>query len=293
MISILLPVFNHDVVPLVQELSSQLSLLDQSSEIIVVDDRSADEYRQRNRSLQGLPHVQYTELPQNLGRLHIRLHLASLACNKWLLFLDSDSRVTSSSFIKNYLQSFDNASGVVTGGRVYEKDPPADCRFMLHWKYGSTRENIFQKKTGFLTNNFCIRKELFNRLSFNAPWQGYGHEDTWIGIQLEQLHADISIIQNPVLHHGLEPADIFLQKSLTAVDNLPALAAICGQDAVARHVRLYRMYLKIKRSGLTKPILSISKNLDSRIQGNLHSCNPSLKLFDFYRLAYMLAQRGR
>ncbi|HEY0067120.1 MAG TPA: glycosyltransferase, partial [Flavisolibacter sp.] len=214
MISILVPVFNHDVAALVQELSSQLSLLDQPSEIIVADDRSADEYRQRNRSLQGLPDVQYTELPQNLGRLHIRLHLASLARYEWLLFLDSDSRIISPSFIKNYLQSLDNASGVVTGGRVYEKNPPSDCRFMLHWKYGSTRENIFRQKTGFLTNNFCIRQDLLRQLSFNTPWQGYGHEDTWIGIQFEQLHAQVKIIQNPVLHDGLEPAGIFLQKSL-------------------------------------------------------------------------------
>jgi glycosyltransferase involved in cell wall biosynthesis len=181
MISILVPVFNHDVAALVQELSSQLSSLGQASEIIVADDRSADEYRQRNRSLRGLPHVQYMELPQNLGRLHIRLHLASLARCVWLLFLDSDSRITSPSFIKNYLQSLGNASGVVTGGRVYQNDPPADCRYMLHWKYGSTRENIFKRQTGFLTNNFCIRKDLFGQLSFNAPWQGYGHEDTWMG----------------------------------------------------------------------------------------------------------------
>lgn len=288
MISVLVPVFNHDVAALVQELSSQLSALDQPSEIIVVDDHSTNEYRQRNGSLQGLSNVQYMELSQNLGRLRIRLHLASLARYGWLLFLDSDSRITSSSFIKNYLQSLDNASGVVTGGRVYQKDPPHDCRLMLHWKYGRTRENIFRQKTGFLTNNFCIRKELFQQLSFNSPWQGYGHEDTWIGIQLEQLHAPIKIIQNPVLHDGLEPAGIFLQKSLAAVENLPALAFACGPDAVAKHIRLYRMYLKIKRSGFTKPILSISKMFHSRIQRNLHSCSPSLKLFDFYRLAHLL-----
>jgi glycosyltransferase involved in cell wall biosynthesis len=288
MISILVPVFNHDVAALVQELSSQLSLLDQPSEIIVADDRSSDKYRQRNRSVKELPHVQYTELPQNLGRLHIRIHLASLARYNWLLFLDSDGRIISSSFIKNYLQSFDDASGVITGGRIYEKHPPSDCRFMLHWKYGSTRENIFQNKTGFLTNNFCIRTDLFHQLSFNTPWQGYGHEDTWIGIQLEQLRAEIKIIQNPILHEGLEPSDIFLQKSLAAVENLPALASACGQDAVAKHVRLYRMYLKIKRSGLATPVLSISKMFNSRIQKNLHSCNPSLKLFDFYRLSHLL-----
>jgi glycosyltransferase involved in cell wall biosynthesis len=291
MISILVPVFNHDVAALVQELGSQLSALGQPSEIIVADDHSADEYRQRNRSLQGIPYVQYTELPRNLGRLRIRLHLASLARYEWLLFLDSDSRVISPSFIKNYLQYLDNTSGVITGGRVYEKDPPADCRFMLHWKYGSTRENIFKQKTGFLTNNFCIRKGLLNQLSFDAPWQGYGHEDTWIGIQLEQLRAQVKIIQNPILHDGLEPTDIFLQKSLAAVENLPVLASACSADAVAKHVRLYRMYLKIKRSGLTKPMLSISQTFSSRIQKNLHSCNPSLQLFDIYRLSHLL-RRG-
>lgn len=288
MISILVPVFNHDVTALVQELSSQLSLLDQPSEIIVADDRSAEEYRQRNRSLQGLSHVQYTELPQNLGRLHIRLHLASLARYGWLLFLDSDSRIISSSFITNYLQSLDAASGVITGGRVYQKNPPSDCRFMLHWKYGSTRENIFQNKTGFLTNNFCISKELLNRLSFDASWRGYGHEDTWIGIQMEQLHAQIKIIQNPILHDCLEPADIFLQKSLAAVENLPVLASACGDKAVAKHVRLYRTYLKIKRSGLATPVRFIVRMFNSRIQNNLHSCNPSLRLFDFYRLSHLV-----
>lgn len=293
MISILIPVFNHDVTALVRELGAQLSSLDTPSEIIVADDHSSDQYRQRNRTAGGLPHVQYLELPRNLGRLRIRLHLASLARYHWLLFLDSDSRIISSTFVKDYLLSLDDSSGVVTGGRVYEKNPPQDCYYRLHWKYGSLRENIFKGKTAFHSNNFCIRKEIFDRLSFNAAWKGYGHEDTWMGIQLEQLHVPIKITRNPVLHDGLESSEVFLKKSLNAVDNLPALASACGPSAVARHVRLYRLYLKIKRSGLTQSALSIYRIFHSRIQKNLHSCNPSLRLFDLYRLGHLLEGEGR
>jgi glycosyltransferase involved in cell wall biosynthesis len=291
MISILIPVYNCDALLLVRELSSQAAALSSPCEIIVADDHSSEEYRSRNRDIAHLPHVRYTELDRNLGRLHVRLHLASLARFEWLLFIDSDSRIIRDDFLAAYVRALDESSQVIVGGRVYEDEQPRDCRHRLHWEYGRRREDVFTGKTAFHTNNFCIRKPLFQSLSFNAPWQGYGHEDTWIGIQLEQKKAAVSMIRNPVLHEGLEDAGVFLQKSHEAVKNLPVLAKICGDEAVERHVKLYRAYRRLLRWNLRPAFISAYKIWKPRIEKNLHSCKPSLRYFDLHRLYVLMTHR--
>src|SRR6476620_9161439 len=135
MISILIPVFNTDVVPLVSALSTQVAQLRYPAEIIVMDDNSEEHWKQRNTQIQTFSNTHYIELPQNIGRFKIRSRLAAKARFEWLLFLDGDSEIIHSNFLANYIQTFSTAHDVMIGGRVYTEQPPQDCLLMLHWKY--------------------------------------------------------------------------------------------------------------------------------------------------------------
>jgi glycosyltransferase involved in cell wall biosynthesis len=283
MISILIPVFNFEIVPLVNELIQQLEELDIQGEILVFDDFSTPSCRNINKSLIGLNNVVYKELDKNYGRTSIRQLLASQAHYEWLLFLDCDSRILKSDFLRSYLSAFKQNFDVYVGGRTYPT-APADCSKKLHWKYGTKRESIKGKKTAFQSNNFCIKKEVFQQIQFPVFLKEYGHEDTWIGIELERSGKSIQYIDNAVEHVQIETAENFLKKTEQALRNLLQLKTVASKKTIARHVSLFKAYSFINSANLEFVVNFISGIFKSRIVQNLNSCNPSLLFFDFYRL---------
>ena len=290
MISILIPVFNFDVTELAVELSNQLENLYSDGEIIILDDGSEPSFRNRHSQLSSVPHIQYLESATNNGRVRIRQKLAAAAAFEWLLFLDCDSKIVSDKFLETFSKRINDSARVITGGRIYTNIPPADCRFRLHWKYGTSREksSYDRKKCNnrFMTNNFMIRKEIFSSLDFTNEWEGYGYEDTWMAIQLESLDIPILFIDNPVKHDGIETSELFMSKSREALQNLYRLTCFVPRDRLKKQVRLYNHFYRIRLLGMTWLIQLMYGILRSAIRKNLHSCNPSLAAFDFYRLYY-------
>lgn len=288
MISILIPVFNVAVYSLVQELSEQLKTLKTEGEILVYDDASKDLFKDQNNSVTILENVFYRELEKNYGRIGIRQLLAENAKYDWLLFLDCDSTIINKDYLDNYLQALTMEFDVCAGGTVYPEDIPAACNKRLHWKYGTEREAVKGSSNAFHTNNFCIRKEVFLQLNFPLQLSGYGHEDTWMEIELNRDKKNICFINNSVLHEGLEDTPIFLEKTKNALKNLLSLATIFGEGVIRDKVSLYNLFYWQKKFGLSKIIsLSLKKKID-KIESNLKSCNPSIIQFDLYRLYYLI-----
>lgn len=287
MISILIPVYNVFVYSLVKELNNQLSLINEESEIIVFDDFSHESFKTRNQSVASLEKVWYKELEKNFGRTRIRILLAESARYEWLLFIDSDSSIIDKNFLSNYIQTFNYQEDVYVGGRVYAAMQPAACNKRLHWKYGSERESVRGSTAVLHTNNFCIRKDVFNQLEFPANLTGYGHEDTWMELELEKKQKTIEFIDNPVLHEGLEDTPVFLEKTKYALKNLLALATIFDEKRVRNKVRLFNLYCWQRQLGLPKFLNSLLQERIHKIETNLMSCNPSIFNFDLYRLYYL------
>ena len=287
MISILIPAYNLNVLDLVYSLEKQLSQIDGKGEIIILEDASNPEYKKQNESISSLPLVTYQYLSENAGRLKIREKLAALASYEWLLFIDGDSQIIKDDFLSTYLNAIPNNKTVITGGRIYKSEPPSDCSLRLHWKYGSTRENINTNKTGFMTNNFLIPKEIFNSIHLPDKWNQYGHEDTAIGIELQRMNYTITKIENPVLHAQLVSSDIFLKKSEQALQNIPLMVQTFGSDEVAMHIKIYKWYLIMQQLRIGGIIEKIYYLLQNRIQKNLASCHPYLFYYDFYRMVYL------
>ena len=286
MISVLIPVFNTDVYPLVQELSNQLNSLDGKGEIIVYDDFSNELFKVQNRSVTSLENVFYKELDKNYGRVGVRQMLAENARYDWLLFIDGDSTIINKQYLQSYLEEID-ADDVYVGGRVYQDNMPAACNKRLHWKYGTERESIKGSSNVFHTNNFCIQKDVFLQLNFPRQLTGYGHEDTWMEMELNRMKKSIRFITNPVLHNGLEDAPVFLEKTKNALKNLLLLTNIFNEELVRKKVNLYNLFYWQRKLGLNKIVSGILKKRIDKIEKNLKSCFPSLIQFDLYRLYHL------
>ena len=286
MLSILIPVYNQNVVDLVKSLQEQCESLDIQFQILVFDDKSNEATREENKTLSHEFGVNYVELSENIGRARIRNRLGRMAQYKNLLFLDGDSKIIREDFISKYLDEAER-SFLTYGGREYQKEKPKDQRLVLHWKYGTKREALPVEKRrldpylNFQSNNFLIKAHVFKNVQFDEEVNGYGYEDLLYAQKLKELDVAVSHIDNPVLHDGLESADQFIAKTKNAVKNLVEL----NNKGNLLNVRLTLFYNKLKSYGLLGLVLKYTKSKEQSMLKNLkESNNPSIRYFSLLKL---------
>ena len=280
MLSVLIPIYNVTVQPLVHALHQQQSELETKIEIICIDDGSTADVKEVNRDLNT--YCDYSELPQNVGRAKIRNLLAAKASYEYLLYLDCDAEIISDNFLKNYLRNLPT-SGVMVGGRVYG-DRPDDISLQLHWKFGRKREAA--KASEFQSNNFLIPKSILLDHPFDEQIITYGHEDTLLGYQILRDGVEIHYIYNPVMHADLIPAPEFLEKQDQAVENLIQLQRRYPDI----QTRLTRTVQKLERLGVDSMVQFILKLMIPTIRARLsRGKTTSLGLLDLYKIGKFLS----
>ena len=290
MISILIPTYNYNVFPLVENLQKQCEVAVVAYEIIVLDDASTDKRSlEENSKINLLKQCSFQILDKNIGRSKIRNQLAEKANYNWLLFLDADTFPSSSEFISKYLDAFSNKTSVIFGGIDYPKNNSEN--FSLRHKYGCERESLPLAERlknpyrSFITMGFAIRKEVFQKIKFNEKLAGYGYEDSVFGYELQKNNIPIHHIDNPVIHLNLEKNEVFIKKSQLALQNLLNFyesGVINGEM-----VRILKTYLKLKNWNLLFAIRGFFCVFKKPVLKNLNSPKPSLFLFDLYRLGYL------
>lgn len=289
-LSILIPTYQYNVFPLVEKLHDQAVDAGIEFEINVYDDCSPT-LIEENERINTLPHGNFTKLLNNIGRSAIRNLLAERASFDTLLFLDADTMVIRDDFIQTYLDVLDENSQIIYGGIVYQKDAP-DKNEMLRWVYGNEREALTvqernkQPHLRFLTLNFMIRKSVFSIIRFNETIPNLRHEDTLFALDSKKKEISVKHIDNPVMHLGLESSEVFLRKSIEAVDALKNLvdSGLIGAEETSLSHKGEQFRGGI-RGSFVKLLYSLFKGPMER---NLLSGSPSLKLFDLYRLGYYL-----
>ena len=291
MLSILIPTYNYNILPLVEELHWQVLEEDIPFEIIVLDDASPDRITvEENRRIAFLEKASYTLLDKNIGRSAIRNLLGQKAKYPWLLFLDADTIPTNKTFIKTYLSLLTNEEKVVYGGiRYQEEKPPAGQ--LLRWIYGYDREAlpVSQRKKlpyrSLLTLNFAIKKSVFNKVTFNESIPNLRHEDTLFSHELEKAGIIVEHIDNPVIHLGLENSEIFLRKTEESVIGLKYLLdkELLSND----YLRIIKASIFIRKFGLRPLVSFFFSRFKKSFQKNLLGVNPSLFVYDLYRLGYI------
>ena len=292
MLSILIPIYNVDVRPLVEELHQQSISCDIPFEIILIDDASEDEFKLINNSIEESPKIYYTELDKNIGRSAIRNLLITQAEFDNLLFLDSDSLISKNPrFIKNYVEQIDHYS-VVSGGRLYPDQDTTSEATLLHYKYGIQRESVSISKRlaypvrYFHSNNFMVKKDLALSYPFPKMMNGYGYEDIMFASTLHEARVTISHIENPVEHHGLIDTTRFLNNIKSSNSNLLDFYAE-GTLIESPLLKTFERLRTTKTINLVRFVLNI---LQPTLEKNLNSQNPSLLFLDLYKLGNLLNQ---
>lgn len=290
MLSILIPVYNFDVRSLVKDLHHQAGQCSTPFEIICLDDYSESEFRLLNCELKQLENVHYEELPANLGRSKIRNRLAEMAKYDYLLFLDCDAQTESQQFVANYLKA-KNPEQVIYGGRTYAPKAPAEESKYFRWLYGTQREMIPVKVRQvhpyrtFLTNNFLLPKKIFLEIKMDPSLSGYGHEDTLFSSELKERNIRIRHIDNPLRHIGLEDAETFLQQTQNGLRNLNWLIE---KGKIDKDNKLYAASRFFRIGLLRRYMLKWLKKNEKSIEANLTGPYPSLRKFDWYKLAWLI-----
>lgn len=292
MLSINIPVYNVEVTELVWQLKQQAEKISSDIEIIVYDDGSSENFKLENRKLADIPQVFYHEMEKNLGRTAIRNLMGLESQKPYLLFIDADSKLISEDYLKKYIE-LAKPGAVLCGGTSYSKQEP-ESEKLLRWVYGHRREAISaeerNRKKGFIitSNNFLIDRETFQKIHFRENIGPYGHEDTLLGFDLFQAGIQPLHINNPVEHTGLEDSVTFLKKTKAALENLLFISEKIVPEPGEFQNRMpflnrYRKITKIFPPFVFKWFFNLFRQA---IEKNLTGKNPSLFLFNLYKLGY-------
>lgn len=290
MLSILIPVHNYDVTKLVKDLHSQATNTLVGFEIRVIEDGSTL-FLDENKFISELPFCEYEILTANIGRSAVRNRLGDKAKYNHLLFLDCDAEVATLHFVEKYL-AICQEECVVIGGTAYDPGNN-DPQYSLRLKYGRKREAktaTEREKDGkyshFSTFNFLIAKSIFQKIRFDETISGYGHEDTLFGHQIAELNCEIHHIDNPLVHKGLDDNLTFIKKTEEGTRNLSRLYQSGKYPFLTNQSKLLQTYIQIKDKKLLPFVSTLYPILKSTLSKNLTSKNPSLKLFDLYKLLF-------
>lgn len=298
MLSILIPTYNYSAFSLVQELWNQAIEAGIIFEIIVLDDGSSDTASiAENLKIKELNYCRFEQNQRNLGRAGNLNKLAEKSQYKWLLFMDCDTFPKDRLFLSNYLKAIaEEKEGIYFGGICYKKEQP-EATHLLRWKYGSKREEISvedRNKNPYattLTSNLLIGKNIFDAIQFEERIAEYGYEDLVFIQKLKAKKYFITHIDNATFHLNYETSDVFLAKTKKALETLKFIEEHNILEKI--ETKIQKTYSLISKLKLNNFIAFVFKKLESKAKKNLFSTNPSLFIFDLYKLGYFTTLKVR
>ena len=282
-LSILIPTRDYVCYKLVADLHEQAERLGVSFEILVAEDGSRSSFTViANHKITELPHCRHIIRRENAGRAAIRNFLMQEAEGDFLLFMDADGQIVRDDFLGKYIQAARQGHKVICGG-VLHPQQWHDPRSMLRWKY----ENAYEQKHGtvsqqFRSFSFMISRDVARCVHFDERYTGYGYEDVQFGLDLQRAGYAVCSIDNPLLNSDIEDNATFLRKTEEAMRSLHRF-----REEIGENVKIFRIYSRYR---LFSPLLRFSFRLFGPLmRRNLLSANPSLTLFNLYKLGYFSA----
>ncbi|MCF6187440.1 MAG: glycosyltransferase [Desulfobulbaceae bacterium] len=266
-LSILIPVYNWDIGPLLDRVHGQsLRLPDGVQiEILVLDDGSSKKYD--NDALAGqLPLVRYEESKVNRGRAATRNALLKRAQGEFILFLDADMLPDHDDFLRMYLDQCRQGAEIICGGISYAQNNqnrpeydfylyksrrtealPADIRNRNPWRY-------------LFTSNIMVRRDIVELVRFDPRFTGYGFEDIEWGIRLGDSYT-ICHIDNPCSHMGVMTKKEVVAKMRDSIVNYSLLVALhpveTGRGGAARMASFLKFFPRVLLSAVDRLLAAL------------------------------------
>lgn len=289
-LSVLIPCYNGRCVELVESLSALLKReegrVGLRYEVLVADDGSTDnEAIEYNKKIDSLGNCRYIIRDKNVGRAAIRNFLAREARYEWLLFIDCDMVVRDESYIKRYVNSPD--SPVIYGGYSVKGDHEklkGNLRFAYEKKCEASHIYKERKKNpyrDFHTSNFIVRRDIMLNNPLDERFYYYGYEDVLWGKTLKDNNISIGHIDNPLSFEKFESNTGFIAKTEEGLTTLYHFRKeLEGYSSIIRYEK------KLRRLGMIPAVALINKTLSKHIKRNLQGNNPSIFLFNIYKICF-------
>jgi hypothetical protein len=289
MLSILIPIYNYNAYPLVLELHKQCLECGIDFEILCQDDASNSELNLENEKINSLSNCNFTELEVNIAHRQNRNFLANKAQYENLLFIDGDSIIIRNNYILSYISCLTNFD-IVYGGRLHPELCPSNNQ-TLRWKYGKFIEDKTVEKRNLapfqslLFNNTVIKKDCFDKVKFDSHLTKYGHDDTQLSCQLNQLNLKLKHIDNPVEHGDIDSNVAYIKKSKSSLENLIVLF---DDGKINKDFsRLISLLVVLNRFNLSFLISKFYNKIEDSLIKNLESDNPNLLFYNVFRIGYL------
>lgn len=292
-LSICIPVYNQYIDRLIKSLELGMKFID-GVEIVCIDDASDEKFKTANAKV--LKNHKYYENYKNKGRSVTRNAFLDKTKGDYLLFLDCDSEIVKSNFIKRYVDFTLSRTRVACGGMQIPNEMEKGCE--LRYKYAKEVElndfitRLEQPHIHFKTNNFLIRRDIFEKHKFSTQLKGYGHEDTLMAFNLKRKRIPIDHLDNPVLHAHIDTNIEFVDKTKEALKNLAKLHAKKG-DSFGEFVRLLDVYNRLKKNGGLVVLSIISPFIKVVLASLCKSGKASVKVFNWYKLLLFVGYRRK
>ena len=277
------------MLPVVQELKKQCENCRIEFEIIAQDDASKSEFNVENEKINQLSNCRFIALEKNVGYRENKNIMVEMSKFDNLIILDGDCIILNSNYIQNYINQIPFYDGVY-GGRIHNKTCPSGNQ-KLRWKYGffiedkDSEERLKNPHSSFLFNNTLIKKKCFNAVKFDSSFKKYGHDDTQFSFQLMKKKYKLHHIENPIEHNDIDSNIIYYDKTKGSIENL--LVLYKSKKIDSKYMKMTRIFSQIEKLKLNF-ILSYGYQLiEKRIEKNLISDNPSLLVFNLFRLGYL------
>ncbi|MCH4147235.1 MAG: glycosyltransferase [Prevotella sp.] len=286
-LSILIPTRNDKCLRLVKALSLQANKIQGLQyEIIVADDGSTDkEVIAENKAISGIDDCHYIIRGENVGRSAIRNYLSQIAHQQWLLFIDGDMSLENDDFLRSYLQTNDEQN-VVYGGYKVNGNAKENLRYKYEKhseKAHSLNNRLKHPNKDFHTSNFLIHKELMLQYPLDKQYRGYGYEDVAYGKFLQETGITISHIDNPVVFNQFENNEDFINKTEESIRTLKT-----HQKELRDYSRIIRLADNLEAIRLSSLVRRLFQKRQQRWRMQLCGSNPSLFLFNLYKIGYYL-----
>ncbi len=290
MLSILIPTYNYNTLPLVKELKQQLDLLKVIYEIRIQDD-AGQLFINENSNIIALEHCYFKRNNENLGRSRNINSLVNQSKYDFVLILDCDVFPKDADFVSKYINEISENLEFVFGGICYNENTKPKSNSILRWKYGLKREAISLDKRiqkpfrHLLTSNILINKKKLRNPLFNNSITLYGYEDLELAFWLKNQDKHVKHIDNSVYHQNLETSEKFIVKTEEALQNLKQLEQnrILPKNSTIISSTYNKLFF------LESIVNKVSPFLLKNIKPNLISKNPNLFFFDLYKLLYFFS----
>jgi len=170
---------------------------------------------------------------------------------------------------------------------VYPSEEPEVGKRLRHF-YGLLHEQRSEKERNstpyrsFSSFNFFIAKQLFMHVPFDETFKAYGHEDTYLGLQLEEREIPIKHLNNPMQHDSHESDEEFLVKTRTAIRSL-----FEKRDLLVIGSPLLQTFNRIKKFHLVFLFALLYIFTSGILARQLSGKKPNLVLFPLYKLSYL------